>query len=351
MKSGVPQGSVLGPLLFLVYINDITAKVSFSDILLFVDETQCIAEVCSPDDCLSLQSDLDSVLEWSNDWNMHFNHIKSVHMRFGSGLPSFSYSLGSNTIQTSSSHSDLGILLSTSLSWSPHISNILSKAYKSLGLIKRTVPYNSNILLKKSLYLLLCRSYMAYCPQIWRPHLTQDSRAIERLQRRATKYILTPCLDYKSRLVNLSILPLTLWLEFLDILLLIKLLKDPPDNFQLDQYINLVSSSIVTRSSSSLKLCTVDSHAPRLNTTRHFYFNRVTRLWNHLPPLDLNLSIASLKHQIHDLFWNYFLVNYDTEIPCTWYISCPCNTCLSTITPNPTTYTRLNQKMVTVLHR
>ena len=71
-------------------------------------------------------------------------------------------------------------------------------------------------------------------------HLAQDSRAIERLQRKATKYTLIPYLDYESKLVNLSILPLTLWLEFREIVLLIKLIKDPPDNFQLNQYINSV---------------------------------------------------------------------------------------------------------------
>ena len=65
VKSGVPQESVLGTLLFLVYINDVTAKVNISNILPFGDDSQCIAKVCSLDDCLSLQSDLDSVLEWT----------------------------------------------------------------------------------------------------------------------------------------------------------------------------------------------------------------------------------------------------------------------------------------------
>ena len=142
------------------------------------------------------------------------------------------------------------------------------------------------------MYLVLCRSYLAYCPHIWRPHVTQDSRTIERFQQRATKYIFTPYLDYRSRLANLHILPLTLWLGFLDILLLIKLLKHPHDNFELDHYISFVFSSIGTRLSISVKLHTVDAYAPRLNLTCHFYLNRATRLWNHLPPLDLNLSIA-----------------------------------------------------------
>ena len=166
-------------------------------------------------------------------------------MRFGSSSTNFTYSLNNCSIRTKSSHSDVGILLTNTLSWSLHISNILSKAYRSLGLIRRTVPYCSTISLKKSLYLTLVRCYLAYCPQIWRPHLVQDSRAIERLKRRATKYIIAADMDYKSRLANLSLLPLTLWLEFLDILLLIKLLQNPPDNFNISNFIVPASSRVL----------------------------------------------------------------------------------------------------------
>ena len=175
--------------------------------------------------CISLQSDLNSLLTWSQDSNRAFNHLNSIHMRFGSSSINFMYFLNNCSIQTKSSHSD--VLLTNTLSRSPHISNILSKAYRSLGLIRQTVPYCSTIILKKSLYLPLVRCHLAYCPQIWRPHLVQDSRAIERVQRRATKYIIATDMDYKSRLANLSLLPLTLWLEFFDILLLIKLLQTP----------------------------------------------------------------------------------------------------------------------------
>ena len=150
------------------------------------------------------------------------------------------------------------------------------------------------------------RCNLAYCPQIWRPHLVQDSRAIERLQRRATKYIIAADMDYKSRLANLSLLPLTLWLEFLDILLLIKLLQNPPDNFNISNFIVPASS----RESSRLNLKPVNAQVPRLNSTRHYYFNRVIRLWNTLPLLDLELSITTLKKKIHSTFWDYFTTNY-----------------------------------------
>ena len=292
---------------------------------MYADDSQCVRDTSSISSCILLQSDLNSLLTWSQDSNMSFNHLKSIHMRFGSSSTNFTYSLNNCSIQTKSSHSDVGILLTNTLSWSPHISNILSKAYRSLGLIRRTVPYCSTISLKKSLYLTLVRCHLAYCPQIWRPHLVQDSRAIERLQRRATKYIIAADMDYKSRLANLSLLPLTLWLEFLDILLLIKLLQNPPDNFNVSNFIVPASS----RESSHLNLKPVNAQIPRLNSTRHYYFNRVIRIWNTLPPLDLELSLTTLKKKIHSTFWDYFTTNYCIHLPCTWYICCPCTTCIT----------------------
>ena len=210
--------------------------------------------------------------------SISFNHLKSVHMRFGSSATNFTYLLNNCPVPLKSSHSDVGILLTSSLSWSPHISNILLKAYRSLGLVRRTVPYNSAIYLKRSLYLMLVRCHLAYCPQIWRPHLLQDSRVIEQLQRRATRYIISSSMDYKSHLANLSLLPLTLWLESLDLILLIKLIKDPPENFNMMQYVSFTASR---QSGSQLKLNS--PQIPRLNSTRHFYFNSHSSMEQTLP--------------------------------------------------------------------
>ena len=147
--------------------------------------------------CVTAIRSLNSLLTWSEDWSMDFNHLKSIHMRFGSPSTStdFVYFLNNCPVQLKSSHSDVGILMTNSLSWSPHVSNVLSKAYRSLGLIRRTVPYNSSIIIKRSLYLILTRSHLAYCPHIWRPNLVHDSRANEKLQRRATIYIISVDMD------------------------------------------------------------------------------------------------------------------------------------------------------------
>ena len=104
---------------------------------------------------------------------------------------------------------------------------------------------------------------------MWRPHLLQDIRKIESLQRRATKYITSCHLDYKSRLEATKLLPMSLWLEAQDVLLLIKLMIDPPSGFSLEEYVTFISSS--TRASSFNKIKSSRKLIPRLNVTRHFF--------------------------------------------------------------------------------
>ena len=134
-------------------------------------------------------------------------------------------------------------------------------------------------------------------------------------------------MDYKQRLVKLHLLPLTLWLEVQDIMFFISLVQSPPDNFNLSNFIKFSSSA--TRSSTMHKIHSASTHIPRLNSTRHFYFNRIVRIWNSLPPLNLDLSYQSLKHSILDLYWDYFVDHYDINIPCSWSKACLCTSCTS----------------------
>ena len=217
------------------------------------------------------------------------------------------------------------------LSWSTHIASLLAKAYKSLNLIKRVVPFSSHVDLKRSLYLTLVRCHLLYCSPVWRPHLLKDSRKLESLQRRATKFIISQDLDYKSRLIAIRLLPVSLWLEAQDVLFLIKLTIDPPSGFCLEEYISYVSSS--TRASSHNKIKRSQLLIPRLSVTRSFYFNRVIRIWNSLPFIDTNQPYLSIKRQILDIFWQYFVHSYSVENSCSWCVVCLCAKCLCL--PNP----------------
>ena len=117
--------------------------------------------------------------------------------------------------------------MSDNLSWSDHYSFIVSRALRTLGLV-RTVGASASVQVRKCLYLLLIRSQMSYCSQIWRPHLIKDISLLESVQRKATKWILNNfILDYKSRLCSLQLLPLMMSFEVNDITFFITSVKMP----------------------------------------------------------------------------------------------------------------------------
>ena len=118
-----------------------------------------------------------------------------------------------------------------------------------IGLIPHSSFHiSTNVQLRCHLYISLVRSKLPYCSQLWRPHLVRDISNLERVQRRASKFILDySSLNYKSRLVSLHLLPLMYWLELQDVMFLIKCLKDSPDNFSLGSWISFVSCSMVVK--------------------------------------------------------------------------------------------------------
>ena len=198
-------------------------------------------------------------------------------MRFGSKFPNSSFTINDVSVPTVAQYKDVGVIISSNLSFTAHLNRILSKAYNSLGMIRRAIPSNCSTALKRTLYLTLVRSQVTYCSQVWRPYHIRDTKALERLQRRATKYVLNNYqLDYKSRLISLNLLPLTLWMELQDILFFLELLKNPPDNFNVLKYVCFIESS--TRYSTAGKIKTSLSVIPRLNSTRHHYFNRTINM-------------------------------------------------------------------------
>lgn len=330
--SGVPQGSILGPILFLLFINDLPRSAVTSSMFLFADDAKCAKAIHSFSDTLDLQRDLVALGAWARKWNLYFNETKCIHLRFlpySHPAPEISYAISDFTISSSAHHRDLGVYMSNDLSWSDHHNIIISKAYQSLGMIRRTFTTNS-VSTKRQLYLSLVRSQLSYCSPTWRPHLSRDIIKLERVQRRATKYILDNySSDYKSRLIELNLLPLMYFYELTDLMYFINSLKNPTDSFDINSYVSFSDTS--TRSTMSCKL----KHATSQSTAhRHFYFNRLPRLWNSLPPFDLNYSSRIIKSHLHEILWNHFLSNFDSQNSCTYHYSCPCCKCSVYKPPN-----------------
>ena len=221
--SGVPQGSVLGPLLFLIFINDMPSLVGHF-CKLFADDTKLIAVIKDNLDYATLQSDIDKLVDWSKLWRMSFNEDKCkamfidkrrhnlLNMAFLEDAPGTHIKLTmcdeqgkEHVLEEVSTERDLGILINNKLKWHNQVAYAKNKAYATIGLLKRTFKFWT----PESLRILYCtyvRPHLEYCSAAWGPYSTEDINALESVQRRATKLVpqLKP-LKYDERLSALGI--------------------------------------------------------------------------------------------------------------------------------------------------
>ena len=328
--SGVPQGSILGPVLFLVYINDLPEQINYASCYLFADDTKLIKSIRGINDSLLMQSDVDSLHRWCEQWKLKLNASKcqtltvslSKHHR---NHQCQHYSIDGANLDSTNSQRDLGVLVKCDLSWTDHLNQICGRGYRSLNMIRRTIPPGATIILKKQLYISLVRSHLTYCSQLWRPRMVKDILSVERVQRKATKYVLSDYSnDYKLRLQSLHMLPLMYWLELQDIMFLVKCLQDPHDCMNIRSHVSFSPSGTRAGSGNKLKY-----EYRRTSNGRHFYFNRVVRLWNKLPSscIDLTKSFATVRHTVRAFLWTHFENHFDLKNTCTFHLVCPCYKC------------------------
>ena len=328
VTSGVPQGSILGPLCFILYINDLPSYIRHSLLVIFADDTKCGRMIKTVDDCSLLQMDINAISNWSTENKLPLHKDKTLCIRFCSSRINpicHSYHINGIEVQANRSCRDLGVYFSSDLSWSTHIEKILSKAYQTLFLIKRSFSNTSNITVKKQLYLSLIFPIVTYGSPIWWPYNLKDIIALEKLQRRATKFIVNDhSMNYKSRLLSLNMLPLMYRLELFDIMFCVSSLSDSSSksHFNIEDYISFNSSN--TRSGSHFKM---NVRSATTNQLRHSYFYRLPRLWNSLPPIDPKLSKSTIKRAILNHLNSNFISKFDCNIPCTFHYVCPCNSC------------------------
>ena len=146
VTSGVPQGSVLGPLLFTMFVNEIPSIVS-SPVLLFADDTKIFRVIRNGEDYTALQSDLDLLQRWSQQWLLNFNISKCKHLHFGPAHHYGPYCLNGIFIDINATHSDLGIVFDDQLKFHHHTTQVTTKANRVLGLIKKSFEYLDSTML------------------------------------------------------------------------------------------------------------------------------------------------------------------------------------------------------------
>lgn len=195
VSSGIPQGTVLGPICFILYINDLPLDVD-SDMYLFADDTKIYRKITNVQDALKFQEDINRMEEWSNKWLLRFHPDKCKVMTVGKAKNVSDYQMKFRTetgevnhhLSRVSSEKDLGVKIDESLSFEDHIYEKIKKANSIMGIIRRTYLHLDEETFCL-LYKALVRPHLEYGNAVWAPYKKKLITAIEKVQRRATKQI------------------------------------------------------------------------------------------------------------------------------------------------------------------
>jgi len=207
LTSGVVQGSVLGPLLFVLFINDITNLFADNNCKckLFADDLKLYTVLETSADCALLQDKLNELCDWCNKWQLTISYKKCNVMFVGNASYNVSFSINNNCLECVDKVKDLGVIVDANLTFSDHISQVVKRALIRTNLIcKCFISRNVSNLLHA--FLVFVRPVLEYASCVWSPHYISDIQKIESVQRRFTKRLPGyDTLDYKSRLTKLGI--------------------------------------------------------------------------------------------------------------------------------------------------
>ena len=283
--SGVPQGSVLGPTLFLIYINDIDNAVQFTSSVLkkFADDTKWGMVVENMHDRMMFQQGLDNLMEWSNEWQMLFNVEKCHIIHAGRNNNGFQYTMNGRTLDEVDSEKDVGVLLHKSFKPSFQCARAAAKANAVLGQLSRGISYRDSKTFI-SLYKTFVRPHLEYCSQAWSPWNKADIEVLEAVQRRAIMMVTNlRGRSYEERLAELEMVTLEKRRLRGDLIQAYKVLsgKDDVNASTWFNFPELKDGQVTTRAASGV--LNVVRNEGRSDIRRNFWSVRVCDPWNHLP--------------------------------------------------------------------
>lgn len=201
-KSGVPQGSHLGPLFFNVFINDINSCFYHSEFYLYADDLKLFKKVDNASESTLLQEDLERLCSWCNVNGMTLNVSKCFFIRFSRRFTelSTSYAINGDALLRVDGIMDLGIFLDNKLRFNVHIDTITSKAFQRLGFVLRNCKDFKSPKTKIVLFNSLVRSGLEYCSVVWNPFYDIYKKNLERIQKRFLWHLTYACFKGKSLL-------------------------------------------------------------------------------------------------------------------------------------------------------
>ena len=309
LTSGVVQGSCIGPLLFVLYINDVVDVIGGKcRCNLYADDLKIYSEIDSQCDENLLQNSLDALSKWSSDWQLNIStkkcSILNIHQK--STAQPRSYSLADSAVPVCESVKDLGIIVDCNLKFSVHICSIASRAHSRSCLIHKCfVSKDIDSLLRA--YITYVRPLLEYASQAWSPHSHSDIQKIEAVQRQFTKRLRgMKNLDYSARLAALNIDSLQKRRLHADLIFSYKIIFGLIDMKSSDYFTLNNNNFRETRALNPYKLhityCRVDSR-------KFFFCKRVETVWNSLTAEESDFrSLFAFKRLLRRTDFAKFLI-------------------------------------------
>lgn len=288
VTSGVPQGSHLGPLLFSIYVNDVTCKIS-SHCLLYADDLKVFRHITSTEDHVLLQKDLTQLSTWCsvNKLNLNLKKCKSMIFNRTKRPNQHDYTINDHNLEKINEIKDLGVILTSNLSYSSHTNFIVNKSFKMLGFIKRS---SIKFCTAKSLFCLynsLVRSHLDFASSIWSPHYQNHKNQIERVQKKFLNFI--KFRNFSDELPELSSLETRR--ELTDIVLMYKILNHLIDSQYVLDKVSLHTPVTVLR-------CSHLFHMKNVNTN-YLLNSPINRMFSQYNKIHNNTDIDIFHSKLH----------------------------------------------------
>lgn len=312
VPSGVPQGSLLGPLLFLIFISDIDSCFQHSYAISFADDMKILKSISSAYDSSLLQQDLARLDNYCLVNKLDLNVDKCSIMTFTRKKCTIvsNYSLKGHCLNRVTEMKDLGVIHDCKLLYQSQISHIVGKALKSLGFIIRVSKDFKNLKTFKILYSTYVRCHLEYASQIWNPSYVSYIERLERVQRKFLRYLnfrtYSKEKDYFKQCAKHHFLPLKERRDFSDILFLNKIVTSSIDCPEILSKINIYIPSRSFRKSPLLYV-----PVAKTNYRKNTYMYRACKTFNkiyHQDNLDIDLfvsNLASIKKQLSNTFFSH----------------------------------------------
>jgi len=306
--SGVPQGSVLGPILFLLYINDIVSLFG-NDITvkLFADDVKMYVSFDNINDCRILQTGLDLLCDWCKRWQLNASPTKCMILHFGCKNPLVSYSINNTVLPNVEEVKDLGICVDNCLKFDKHISCIVAKASQRAALILRCFKSRDAILLFRA-FAAYVRPILEYCSQVWSPHYSTLINKVECVQRRFTKRLHGfSKLPYLERLKLLSVETLELRRVRADLVMVFRIVNHCVALDARELFLFRTNLSL-DRPTRGHNMRFVKPHC-NLNCRLNAFNCRVINAWNSLPQAVIDCkTVNAFKNSLNSVDLTSFLI-------------------------------------------